>query len=631
MSGEQLSSKLAVILHADVAGSTILVRENEQLAHERIQDTFQHFSKIIIEHQGRVHELRGDALLAEFERASDAVSAALELQVTQHEYNAKIDDTIKPEVRVGVALGEVIIADGTITGAGVVLAQRLEQLSKPGGVVIQGAAYETIPERFPFEYASLGNHQVKGFDEAIRAYEVTLSDGKTIPPSQAISRQTVVKISRNQFSGIAAILIIVALTILYWLKPWEAQTEPLLVEQTALQQSGIPSIAVLPFTNISNNPEQEYFVDGITEDIITDLSRLSKLRVLARNTSFKYKGQIIDLKKIVNELGVSHILEGSIRRTGNNLRITSRLIDSISGESIWAERFDKQLDDVFKVQDDVTQSIVSSLSIKLTGRDKEVLAQPTTSSFAAYDLFLQGQSLTNERTKEANLQAQKIYQKAIELDSGYARAYGALAVTLSRFSTAGYSESPEETKKQALELALKAVKLDSKSQHTYWALGFTYLYLHEFEMAAEAVRAAMVIAPNYADGLGLLALIKNRMGLAEESIKLIDKAILLNPYYTWDYLYNLGFAHYTLENYEKASEFLQEALERNENARPARLLLAASYVGLNRLDDAEWEIEEILSQNPMMSISFLVKGLFFGNEDKMNIYVAHLRKAGLPE
>lgn len=202
---------------------------------------------------------------------------------------------------------------------------------------------------------------------------------------------------------------------------------------------------------------------------------------------------------------------------------------------------------------------------------------------------------------------------------------------MSRFSTAGYSESPEETKKQALELALKAVKLDSKSQHTYWALGFTYLYLHEFEMAAEAVRAAMVIAPNYADGLGLLALIKNRMGLAEESIKLIDKAILLNPYYSWDYLYNLGFAHYTLENYEKAAEFPQEALERNENARPARLLLAASYVGLNRLDDAEWEIEEILSQNPMMSISFLVKGLFFSNEDRMNIYVAHLRKAGLPE
>lgn len=630
MSEEQLSSKLAVILHADVAGSTMLVRENEQLAHERIQDTFRCFSKIIVEHQGRVHELRGDALLAEFERASDAVSAALEMQATQRDYNKKIDDNIKPEVRVGVALGEVIIADSTITGAGVVLSQRLEQLSKPGGVVIQGAAYETIPERFPFEYKNRGDHQVKGFDESIRAYEVTLSEGKPIPSSQAISRQKSLKISRNLLAG-AAVLLSVVVTISLWLKPWEVYNEPALNEHTAMQLPDIPSIAVLPFINISNNPEQEYFVDGITEDIITDLSRISKLRVLARNTSFRYKGQTIDLKKIANELDVSHILEGSVRRTGNDLRITSRLIDATSGQNIWAERFDKQLDDVFKVQDDVTQSIVSSLSIQLTEQDKEVLTQPTTSSFTAYDLFLQGQSSGNERTKESNLQAQNAYQMAIEFDPAYARAYGALAVTLMRALAAGYIEYPEETKERALELALKAVELDTKSQHVFWSLGFVYLYHEQYEKAAEAVRTALIIAPSYADGLGLLALINNRMGHAEESIKLIDKAILLNPYYSWDYLYNLGWAHYTLENYEKAAEFLQRALERNENARPARLLLAASFVGLNRLEDAEWEIEEVLLQNPMMSIAFLSRVLPFANEDKMNAYLTHLRQAGLPE
>ena len=279
----------------------------------------------------------------------------------------------------------------------------------------------------------------------------------------------------------------------------------------------------------------------------------------------------------------------------------------------------------------MTQSIVSSLSIELTAQDKEVLAQPTTHSFSAYDLFLQGQSLTNERTREANLQAQASYKKAIEIDSEYARAYGALAVTLVRFSSSGYDDSPEETKKQALELALKAVKLDSKSQHIYWALGFTYLYHHKYEMAAESVRTALAIAPSYADGLGLLALINNHLGQAEEAIKLVEKAMLLNPYYSWDYLYNLGWANYTLENYEKASEFLRQALERNGNARPARLLLAASYVGLNKLDDAEWEIEEILSRNPTTSITFLTREIPFANEDKMNIYVTHLRQAGLPE
>ena len=631
MSGEKLSSKLAVILHADVAGSTLLVRENERLAHQRIQDTFQRFSKIIVDHQGRVHELRGDALLAEFDRASDAVSAALELQLSQRACNAETEGSIKPEVRVGISLGEVIIADGTITGAGVVLAQRIEQLARPGSVVIQGAAYETIPERYPFEYASLGQHEAKGFDEPVRAYEVSLRDNETIPPPQANRRRAVSNISKYKSAGMAVILAAAALAIAFWLKPWTSQTRPVAVELTDPQRSDIPSIAVLPFANISNNLEQEYFVDGITEDIITDLSRLSGLRVLASNTSFKYKGQVIDVKKIAGELGVSHILEGSVRRAGNNLRITSRLIDAVSGENIWAERFDKQLDDVFKVQDDVTHSIVSSLSIQLTTQDSEFLAMPTTGSFSAYDLFLQGQSLSNQRTKAGNLQAQNAYRKAIELDPEYARAYGALAVTLIRYTTAGYSESPEATRKEALELALKAVELDSRSQHAYWALGFAYLYFHEYEKAAEAVSTALAIAPSYADGLGLLALINNHIGQAEESIRLIEKAIRLNPYYSWDYLYNLGWAHYTLGDYEKAAEFLRKALERNGNARPARLLLAASYAGLGRLGDAQWEIDEVLSQNPTTSISFLVEKIPFANEENMSSYVTHLRQAGLPE
>ena len=436
---------------------------------------------------------------------------------------------------------------------------------------------------------------------------------------------------RAQIAVSIVLIVLVAITInvLWFSLGQENQEQDQSISESSLSDK--PSIAVLPFENLSADLNQKYFVDGITEDIITDLSRIKKLIVLARNSSFRYKGQALDLEQITKDLRVSHILEGSVRRSGNNLRITARLIDSSNGQNIWAERFDRQLDDVFKVQDDVTQRIVSSLSIQLTKQDKEVLTQPTTSSFAAYDLFLQGQSLSNERTKEANLQAQKAYQKAIGLDPGYARAYGALAVTLIRFSASGYSDSPEETKKQALKHALKAVKLDSKSQNTFWALGFTYLHHLEYEMAAEAVRAAMVIAPSYADGLALLALINNRVGQAEESIKLIDRAILLNPYFSWDYLYNLGWAHYTLENYVKASEFLQKALERNENARPPRLLLAASYVGLGRLEDAEWEIEEILLQQPKMTLTFLIREIPFADEKKMNIYVSHLRQAGLPE
>ena len=300
------SRKLAVIMHADVVGSTTLVRQHETLAHQRIKDVFVRLSEAIESYGGTTHELRGDALLAEFARASDAVCAAVVFHSENTTFNASLEDDLQPRLRVGIAMGEVIIADNTITGEGVVLAQRLEQIAEPAGVCIQGAAYETIPKRLPFAYKALGEQRLKGFEEVVRAYMVCLKTGEVVPSPE---------------SGES-------------LKP-------------ALELPDKPSIAVLSFTNMSGDPEQEYLSDGISEDIITELSKISKLFVVARNSTFTYKGRAVDVKQVGREQGVHYVLEGSVRRGGDRLRITAQLIDATTGDHVWAQRYDRLVQDVF--------------------------------------------------------------------------------------------------------------------------------------------------------------------------------------------------------------------------------------------------------------------------------------------
>ena len=312
--------KLAVLLHADVVGSTSLVQMNETLAHERIRDAFRRFSETIASHGGIAHEIRGDALVAEFARASDAVSASIAFQAANTNHNKQLSGDIQPALRIGIAMGEVVVADNTVTGEGIVLAQRLEQLAEPGGVYIQGAAYETVPKRLPFDYEDMGECQVKGFDHPQRVYAVT---------EQAESAS----------------------------KP-ETGSKPALVSPDLPDK---PSIAVLAFSNMSGDPEQEYFSDGITEDIITELSRFRSLFVIARNSSFAYKGKSLNVVEIGQELGVAYLVEGSVRKVGNRVRITAQLIDAESGNHVWAERYDRNLDDIFAVQDEVANAIVTAV------------------------------------------------------------------------------------------------------------------------------------------------------------------------------------------------------------------------------------------------------------------------------
>lgn len=335
MEANSLSGTLVVILHADVAGSTELVQRNEQVAHARFLEAFQRLRGQVESYHGRVLEIRGDALLAQFERASDAVSAALTFQVEHKDKLAQLEDDVKPEIRIGIAMGEVIIADDTVTGAGVVLAQRVEQLADAGGVCITAALHEALPRRMPFDLKNIGEQNLKGFAEPVRVFQVSLNEGASVPrPQVVVEEKPSSKFGFSKIAIIAAILIL-AVGIFYQFKPIDVREEPASVENMAFPLPDKPSIAVLPFNNMSDDPEQGYFADGMTEDLITDISKISGMFVIARNSVFTYKGRAVKIRQVAEELGVRYVMEGSVRRSGNQIRVNAQLIDANTGGHLW--------------------------------------------------------------------------------------------------------------------------------------------------------------------------------------------------------------------------------------------------------------------------------------------------------
>jgi TolB-like protein/DNA-binding winged helix-turn-helix (wHTH) protein/Flp pilus assembly protein TadD len=392
-----------------------------------------------------------------------------------------------------------------------------------------------------------------------------------------------------------------------------------------------PSIAVLPFDSLSDDPKQDYLADGITEDIITDLSKLSNIMVIASTTSSTYKGKLVSAEEVGADLEVGFVLKGSVRQLGDDVRVNVQLVDTGTGFNAWAQRYDRKMTEMFAVQDEVTRSIVKALAVKITNQEEYRLAQKTTDSLGAYDLFQEGQRIYKGSTKETNEQAREAYRKAIALDPGYGRAYGAMAITLASDYRREWTDTPNETLDRALGLAEKAVALDDSSPQTHWALGFVYLARKDYANAEKAAAQSISVAPNYADGYGLLALVSSHIGQPERAIELIAKGMSLNPYYTWEYLYVLGVAHYMLGDYDEAITTLEKAQVRNENVAQVKLFLAASYVKGNRPDDAEWVVAQLQMQNPTATLSGVDKTMPIANPRFKDEFLEDLRKAGLPE
>jgi len=628
MAKGHLSGKLVVILHADVVGSTRLVQQDEQLAHERIQNAFQRFAETIGKYQGRVRELRGDALLAEFERASDAVTAALAFQASHADHNAQLNDEIRARVRIGVALGEVVIADNTVTGAGVVLAQRVEQLAESGGLCITGAIQEALPQRMPFELDSLGEQEVKGFDETVRVYRVALQPDATLPPPE--QNQGNSPGARKRIIVFTVILMII-LAAAYGAQIWTRGQEPDPAGDTVLSMPDKPSIAVLPFTNMSGDPEQDYFADGITEDLTTDLSKISGLFVVARNSSFVYKGRAVDVRTVASELGVRYVLEGSVRRSNDQIRINAQLVDGVDGGHIWAERFDGTMANVFSLQDDVNRKIVSALKVNLTAEDEKILDKIETSNPDAYDALLRGVEQYQLFSRETNALARDLFMQAVALDPGYARANANVALSYSTDVNFNWSLDRQQSIQSGLEYAKKAIELDDSIPQIYLTRSILYLSQRRYDAAIEAGLRTIEVHPDYADGQASLAFILSYSGQPERALEAIHRARQINPQGTGVYLAVEGRILYLLGRYDDSLKMLEESVARNPAFDRAHVDLAVTYVQLGRIDDATWSVEEALAISPDISLEKERRESNYMREQDLEPYLSALRKAGVPE
>ena len=546
------SRKLAVILHADVVGSTALVQRNEALAHTRIRSAFQRLANATEAYGGIAREIRGDALVAEFSRASDAVCAALAFQIENTDHNRNLTDHIRPDLRIGISLGEVVIADGTITGAGVVLAQRLEQLAESGGVVVQGSVSETVPVRLPFAFESLGEQTVKGFDQPVRAFVAKLKPGEPVPAPEPHATGVRQKDLPDDGSG-----------------------------RPALELPDKPSIAVLPFTNMSGDSEHEYFSDGITEDIITELSRFRELFIIAPYSTFRFKGKDVDIGEIAHRLGVQYIVEGSVRRSGERVRITVQLVDALNGSEVWADRYDRDLDDIFVVQDEVVAAIVGALPSRVRLAELE-RADRRPMDLRAYDLAQRAWQLLYQWTNAGIETATELAERALAIDPKNGSAHAVLVgVQLLNWRRC-WRGSPAETLESALSHGRSAVELDETEYTGHWYLSEVYLFrLKDLEQARVHAERAIKLCPNASGPLAWMGLIKGCSGEHQAGIEYCNKALRLDPFAP-DYLqYLAGCVHFNARNYEEAIKHLHATqwLSKSE-------LLSAAYVHKGRINEA---------------------------------------------
>jgi TolB-like protein/class 3 adenylate cyclase/cytochrome c-type biogenesis protein CcmH/NrfG len=583
--------KLAAILAADVVGYSRLAGADEDRTLARLRALRSDLlDPTIAVHNGRVIKRTGDGALVEFRSVVDAVRCAMEVQNGMVERNAGVPQDRRIEFRIGIHLGDVVEeSDGDLMGDGVNIASRLEGVAAPGAICLSEDAYRQVKARLDLSVSDLGNTQLKNIAEPIRVYSLRVGTAEA-------------KATANS----------------------ESMTSRL----TTVPPPKL-SIAVLPFANMSGDVEQEYFADGISEDIITALSKLPQLFVIARNSSFTFKDKNVHVQEVGRNLGVRFVLEGSVRRSGNRVRITAQLIDAASGGHLWAERFDRDLTDIFAVQDDVTQQIVDALAINLTEGDRQRLAPEHTGNVEAYDYFLRGRELWHRLTKETNVAARGLLQRAIELDPKFASAHAFLALTHVLDYLNGWSPSPPNSREQAEELATRAVALDDCDPRAHWALSIVELYSRRHVAAISEAQRAIILNPNFAEGHVSLGEALYYSARADEALKYFDRAKVLNPYFPDVLLHFQALASFQLGRYEQAVGLLKERLTRNPVTDVSRALLASSYGHLGRFDEARAAWQEVLRVNPDYSLEYRRKVLPYKNPEDFELVVDGLCKAGL--
>ena len=592
MAQEGFKRKLTAILSADVEGYSRLMGEDEEATVHTLTAYREVFTTLIQQHNGRVIDSPGDNLLVEFVSVVDAVQCAVAVQKEINARNNELPENRRMQFRIGINLGDVIQEDGRIYGDGVNIAARLEGLAEPGGICISGIAYDQVKKKLNLKYQFVGKKNLKNIEEAVHVYRVL------------------------SVQGAAASNVIKAE-----------------VERMAFPLPEKPSIAVLPFTNMSGDAAQEYIGDGISENIISALSVGSGMFVIARNSTFTYKERPVKIQQVAEDLGVRYVLEGSIQKSGDRLRVTAQLIDALNGHHLWSEKYDRKMDDLFDLQDEITKKIVVSLQVELTHGEQARAYAKSTDNLEAWSYGVKANELLDKFNKEDNVKAQALLEVAIKLDPGYVLAYVWLGATHAQAANFGWSDSRADSLNRAQELAQKALTLESQSAAVHTLLGMIYLYQRQHDKAIAEGKQAISLDPNFSIGHALLAQIMFFTGQFAEAIELMKKAMRLSPYYPAFYLNYLGRSYAFMGRHVEAIATCNQLYDRSLKGEYLSdwglLYLAKVYAEFDREDEARSLMAQALKINPGLSLEYFKQGQPFKNPTHLQRELEILARAGL--
>jgi adenylate cyclase len=617
--------RLAAIMFTDIVGFSRQMGADEARTLRLLALHNQVIRHAVTAHKGTVIKTVGDAFLVDFPSVVNAVQCAQQIQAQFRTHNADSEPAQQIHVRIGIHSGDIIQREGDVFGDGVNIASRLQGLADPDTICISQAVYKEIEKKLSLDaVVSLGRPKLKNIAQREPAYALFSE-----PPKGVRQRLQVQRLKLKQWQRtlqVAALLLLV-------LGAGVVGRSLYLPSFPALPLPDKPSIVVLPFANLSNDPEQEYFSDGLTEDLTSDLSQISSLFVISRNSAFTYKGKAVKLPEVSRELGVRYVVEGSVRKAGDQVRITAQLIDATQDQHLWSERYDRPLTEIFALQDEIRQKIVFALKVKLTPEEQERFQRAPTNNLEAYDFYLRGwKSLLRavyERKKEANEQARQMFGKAIELDPQYAGAYAGLGWTHGLDWLYQWNKDRAQSLERAFELGQRAVALDDSLSLPHAILSQVYLWKKQHEQAIAEAERAVALDPNNAEDYVNLGEVLRYAERPEEAIRLTEQAMRLNPRSPSSYLYSLGVAYRDARRCEEALTPLKKAITLNPNFGPAHLHLAACYAELGRLEEAQAEMAEVRRVNPKASLEVFKQIAPYKNPADVERWAADLRKAGL--
>jgi len=631
MAEDGFKRMLSAILSADVEGYSRLMDDDEEATVRTLTSYRTPIADLTQQFRGRIVDTPGDNILAEFTSVVDAVNCAVEIQRELAERNAELPYNRQMQFRIGINLGDVIEEDGRIYDDGVNIAARMESMAEAGGICISGWAYDQVANKLGLEYENLGEHQVKNINTSIRVYRV-LSYPGAAAHRVVKAKRDVAKTWRRAAYAVAGILLIVGgFTIWNFAFRADLPSKNAISDQpSAVALAEKPAIAVLPFVNMSDDSKQEYFSDGITNDIITDLSRFSNLFVIASNSVFTYKGKSVKVKEVGQDLGVRYVLEGSVQKVANQVRINAQLIDANTSHHLWAKRYNFKLNDIFAVQDEITQSIVAALEVILTEGEQEREVGRYTDVVEAYDLFLRGKTYL-QGTKQTHLKARRLFDQAIELDPNFAAAYAEKSFTYFSSFIMPMSRN-KKVIKTAVKVAERAVALNDSLPLAHARLGWTYFAARRHKDAIAEGTLAIALGPNDAESHAQLGNLMNWTGNPEKGIGLIKKAMRLNPNYPYYYLFYLGHSHYLLENHKEAIQLMKRVVTRAPYFLPVRRHLSVLFQEVGLKKEARAQTKEVLRIFPGASIEDERQRCYYKwTPALMKRFFNGLRKSGMPE